>query len=121
MKLLRGQAINFDKSGIFFSNNVSPKYRDALSNVLGIHKPFSSGKYLRLPSMVERRKREVFLFLNDKVWARIQNWRKRPLSKAGKEILVKFVGQCLLIANVSCEGNPKNVKFFVVGFEEAKC
>ncbi|XVF52726.1 hypothetical protein PTKIN_Ptkin05aG0041600 [Pterospermum kingtungense] len=89
------QAINFSKSGIFFSGNVSHEVRHQLSNVLGITASFTFGRYLGLPSLISRNKKSVFSYLKDKVWQRIQHWRKRPLSKASKEILVKSVGQAI--------------------------
>ncbi|XVF39981.1 hypothetical protein PTKIN_Ptkin01aG0076500 [Pterospermum kingtungense] len=39
--------------------------------------------------------KSIFSYLKDKVWQRIQLWRKQPLSKAGREILVKSVGQAI--------------------------
>lgn len=34
-----GQAINFDKSGVFFSKNIPHNLQTDLSNILGIHDP----------------------------------------------------------------------------------
>lgn len=53
-----GQAINFDKSGIFHNSNVPVEMRTVLSDVLGIFQPFTSGKYLSFPSLVCRSKKK---------------------------------------------------------------
>lgn len=47
-----GQAINYSKSGIFFSHNVVEEDRRLLSNILGVHSPLNTGRYLGLPSLV---------------------------------------------------------------------
>ena len=55
------------------------------------------GTYLGLPSFIGRNKKKVFAFIKDKVWKQIQGWRKRSLSKAGKEILLKTVVHVILM------------------------
>lgn len=45
--------------------------------------------------MVGRCKRDVFHFILDKTWQRLQGWKNRLLSQAGKEILLKSVAQSL--------------------------
>ncbi|CBI18702.3 unnamed protein product, partial [Vitis vinifera] len=55
-----GQAINFQKSGIFFSRNVSSLDRDFISNILGVSTPLNTGRYLGLPSLIGKSKRAVF-------------------------------------------------------------
>lgn len=43
-----GQAVNFQKSGIFFSSNVKIECRQHLSNILEVHSPLNHGRYLGL-------------------------------------------------------------------------
>ena len=45
--------------------------------------------------MVGKNKKAIFSFIKDKVWKRIQGWKRRMLSKAGKEILLKTVVQAI--------------------------
>jgi hypothetical protein len=45
--------------------------------------------------MVGRSKKETFAFIKDRLWKRINSWRSRPLSKAGKEVMIKSVLQAI--------------------------
>jgi len=54
-----------------------------------------TGKYLGLPSMIGRDKRYVFSFIKDRIWKRINAWRGRALSKAGKKVMIKSVLQSI--------------------------
>ena len=40
-------------------------------------------------------KTKAFEYLKDRVWQRIQGWKEKLLSKAGKEILIKAVAQAI--------------------------
>jgi hypothetical protein len=37
----------------------------------------------------------VFAYIKDRIWKRINSWRGRALSKAGKEVMIKFVLQAI--------------------------
>ncbi|XP_057790846.1 uncharacterized protein LOC131007953 [Salvia miltiorrhiza] len=76
-----GQAINLQKSGVFFSSNVD--VRATISTSLGIFSPLNTGRYLGLPSLVRRKKKEIYQYLRDRLWGRIQGWNGKKLSKAG--------------------------------------
>ncbi|XP_043809037.1 uncharacterized protein LOC110606249 [Manihot esculenta] len=43
------------------------------------------GNYLGLPSHIGSNKREVFSFVKDRLWKRLNSWKHRALSQAGKE------------------------------------
>lgn len=90
-----GQAINFDKSGVFFSKNVNEQLRADLSNILGVHRPLNTGCYLGLPSLIGRDKKYIFHYVRDRLWAKLQGWRNKKVSKAGKEILIKSAAQAI--------------------------
>lgn len=94
-ELISGQAINYAKSGVFFSNNVNTELRLQLSTVLGVHNSQNTGRYLGLPSLVGRKKREIFQYVKDRLWKKLQAWKEKKLSKAGKEILIKAVAQAV--------------------------
>lgn len=51
--------------------------------------------YLGLPSLVGRNKSIVLGFLKDRVKNRIQSWKDRWVSQAGREVLIKNVVQAL--------------------------
>jgi hypothetical protein len=62
---------------------------------MGVKHVLGTGTYLGLPSMVGRSKKETFAFIKDRIWKRINNWRSRPLSRAGKEVMIKSVLQAI--------------------------
>ena len=83
--------VNFNKSSVSFSANVSATVASQICSILAVNSTTNYGAYLGLPSFVGRRKKDVFNFIRDKVWKRLQGWNKRMLSRAGKEILLKTV------------------------------
>ena len=60
-----GQAINFKKSGIFFSTNVDANLRDTLMGILGVSSPLYTSKYLGLPSLIGKRKKHIISCLKN--------------------------------------------------------
>jgi len=79
------------KSEVFFSHNMSGASQEDLSRIIGVRHVIGTGKYLGLPSMIGRDKRSIFSFIKDRIWKRINAWRGRALSKAGKEVMIKYV------------------------------
>ena len=52
-------------------------------------------RYLGLPSLIGRNKKNVFSYLKSRLWQRIHGWRHKFLSRAGKGVLIQSVGQAL--------------------------
>lgn len=69
------QAINFSKPGIFFSHNITPDVQTTLSNSLEVTKPFIDRKYLGLPSIVGKKNKDIFNYLNERLWNCFMGWR----------------------------------------------
>lgn len=118
-----GQAINFDKSGIFLSQNVGEATRMVLSEILGVDRPLSTGHYLGFPSLIRHGKKTIFYYIRDRLWDRLSGWRTKKISWAGREVLIKSAAQaisCFLhgflsLASHSCGGATKDAKFILVG------
>ena len=75
------------------------------SEILGCLNMPSEGtneKYLGLPVYIGRAKKRKFQYLKSKIWAKIQGWKEKVLSKAGKEILIKVVAQAIPTFAMSC-------------------
>lgn len=68
-----GQAINFQKSGIFFSSNVRLNNPVEIKNILGVQTDLGEGRYLGLPSLIGKAKKKVFSFLKNMLW-KIRGW-----------------------------------------------
>jgi len=71
-----GQAISLPKSEIFYSRNVQQQTQNNITDILGVQAVMGTGKYLGLPSMVGRSKKETFGFIKDHVWQKINSWSK---------------------------------------------
>jgi hypothetical protein len=51
---------------------------------------------------VGKSRKRAFEYIKHRIWARIQGWREKLLSKAGKEIMVKAVAQVIPTYAMSC-------------------
>lgn len=104
-----GQAVNFQKSGVFYSANVRKDKHEALTSILEVSNDLGEGRYLGLPSLIGRSKRSVFNFLKDRVSHRIQGWCNKLLSKRGKTVLIKKVAQTIPSYCMSYFKAPKSL------------
>lgn len=80
-----------------------------ISSILGVYNDLTCTKYLGLHSLVGKSKRRVFSYLKDKASRRIQAWQVKPLSQAGKTILIRNVAQAIPTYNMSCFLIPKTI------------
>jgi hypothetical protein len=106
---ISGQQINFDKSCVSFSNNISIDQQEALALVLNVNRVDKHDKYLGLPMEISYSKIEAFGFLKDKVQKKLSGWREKFLSAAGKEVLLKAVIQSIPTYVMSCFELPKQL------------
>ncbi|KAK2450768.1 hypothetical protein QL285_009870 [Trifolium repens] len=90
-----GQEINMTKSEVFFSRNLNIASQEDLSRIMGVRHVLGTGNYLGLPSMIGRKKRDMFAYVKDRIWRRINSWRGRAMSKADKEVMIKSVLQAI--------------------------
>ncbi|XP_061999224.1 uncharacterized protein LOC133716539 [Rosa rugosa] len=90
-----GQLVNFDKSSVVFSKNVSEYMKGEVSSYLGVQVVASHEKYLGLPTYVGRKKTSTFQYIKDNLAKKLANWQGKMLSGAGKDILIKVVAQAL--------------------------
>ncbi|XP_027169605.1 uncharacterized protein LOC113769345 [Coffea eugenioides] len=97
-----GQMINLDKSSAFFSKNVNQKSKEAVCSKLEGIQQVAQGKYLGLPMVVTRSKKQLFGYIKENIERRMQNWKSKLLSSAGKEILIKAVSMAIPTYTMSC-------------------
>lgn len=66
-----------------------------LKHILGVSVGLNTNRYLGLPFLIGRSKAEIFQYIRDRLWNRLQGWRNKKLSKAGKEVLIKATTQVI--------------------------
>lgn len=80
-----GQKINLSKSGITFSARTPPEVKQRVKAVLEIEAEGGIGKYLGLPELFGRKKRDIFASILERIKKRINSWTTRFLSGLGNK------------------------------------
>ncbi|KAM6545081.1 hypothetical protein CsatB_025817 [Cannabis sativa] len=119
-----GQKVNKQKSGVVFSPNTSQRCKDELKNMIGMNCLRRDEKYLSNPFFFSANKRKDFNFLKEKMMSRLEGWRAKNLSQAGRTTLVASVLQSIpgyfmstaLVPKTLCEELDRIVaRFWWVG------
>jgi hypothetical protein len=97
-----GKMINKDKCSVMFSSNTREGVRTNIMQSLDIRAEARNEKYLGLPIYMGKSKVQTFNCLKDRIWKRIQGWKEKLLSKAGKDVLIKAVAQSIPTYAMSC-------------------
>jgi hypothetical protein len=102
-----GQKINKDKTSIFFSRNTPPVVRDEILSRVGVGQVQSFERYLGLPALVGRSGVSSFNYIKGRIWAKLNGWKEKFLTHAGKEVLLKAVIQAIPTYTMSVFRIPK--------------
>lgn len=78
------QQVNFDKSLVYFSLNVSHGMRAIVGGVLGVHSTTDPENYIGLPMVVGSNKKRAFWAIKNLFLGKIGSWYNRCLSQGGK-------------------------------------
>ncbi|XP_061993843.1 uncharacterized protein LOC133711764 [Rosa rugosa] len=104
-----GQQINFEKSSVVFSRNVSCDIQTKLSVILEVQCRDEHDKYLGLPLHVGKSKTAKFLYIKEKITKKLVGWKSKILSCAGKEVMIKAVAQSMPLYAMNCYLLPKSL------------
>ena len=104
-----GQKINREKTNIFFSSNTHHQTQSPIQQLLGVSPIRQYEKYLGLPALVGREETRSFIYLKERVWKKLQGWKEKLLSIAGREVLVKAIIQAIPTYTMSCFKLPKGL------------
>ena len=94
-ELATGQKINCEKTSIFFSNNASPSLREEIRLFFNATSNVPLEKYLGLPPIIGRGKKQAFADIKSKIQAKLGGWKGKLLSQASRETLIKSLAQAI--------------------------
>lgn len=103
-----GQAINLQKSGVFLAT-IPTKHKRMHCLQFWECEFFIHRKILMASSLIGSKKRAVFGYLRDRLWTRLQNWKKSSLSSAGRDVLLKSVAQAIPTYCMNCFLLPRTL------------
>ncbi|KAG7600499.1 Reverse transcriptase zinc-binding domain [Arabidopsis suecica] len=104
-----GQKINTQKSAITFSAKTNNGTKERVKKDLNIQKEGGQGKYLGLPELFGRKKKDLFSQIVDRIKQKALSWSSRFLSQAGKLIMLKSVLAAMPSYTMSCFKIPTNL------------
>lgn len=90
-----GKAINLNKSRILFSRDCLQSLKENMARELRVPMINQTGKYLGIPSDWGVSKNQMFAWVLGRVNMKLEGWKEKLISKAGKEVLIKSAVQAL--------------------------
>ena len=104
-----GQEVNGAKTNLFFGKSVPNKTKVALKNFLRVPEIKEYEKYLGLPTVVGKNKNESLIYIKERIWSKLQEWKEKLLSQAGREVLLKAIVQAIPTFAMSCFKLPTSL------------
>ena len=105
-----GQKLNREKTTMFFSKATPNERKIEIINELGISEVREYEKHLGLPAVVGRNKMASLNFIKERVWNKLQGWKEKLLSQAGREVLLKAVVQAIPAFAMGCYKLPSGLQ-----------
>lgn len=104
-----GQAINRQKTTLFFSPNTNQGVKQAIQTMLGAQIMTNCEKYLGLPMVGGKSKVGTFREIQVWVTKKVIGWKEKHISKVGREVLIKTVAQAIPTYSMSMFKLPKKI------------
>lgn len=104
-----GQCINLLKSAVTFSGKTPIAARRQAKEILRIEGEGGVGKYLGLPEHFNRKKKDIFAGIVDRIRQRSHSWATNYLNAAGKQVLLKAVLAAMPSHAMSCFKLPMSL------------
>ncbi|KAL9686042.1 hypothetical protein QQ045_023497 [Rhodiola kirilowii] len=105
---ISGQMVNYNKSELVLSPNVTENVRNNIQTQLSVKLVSHHERFLGLPLSLKRKLTLNFSSLIDKCWNKTDGWKAKNLSARGKEILIKAVLQALPQYTMNCFQLPED-------------
>lgn len=124
-----GQIFDYEKSSIIFCPYVPNAVRQEFQGILGFTEVSSFDRYLGLPAMVGRQKRNFFNELRLRVDKKLSDLREQIFSCGRKEVVIKAVAQAIPAYTMTafclpmsiCESFQLKFMAFWWGSNDQKC
>ena len=94
---------------LFFGHHCPAQIKQKVMNSLNVYNVALQSTYLGMPTYVGQSKVNTFNFISERTWKRVQGWNDRPMSRAGKEIMLKSVAQAIPTYVMSCFRLPDSI------------
>uniref|UniRef100_A0A803Q9D0 Reverse transcriptase domain-containing protein n=1 Tax=Cannabis sativa TaxID=3483 RepID=A0A803Q9D0_CANSA len=104
-----GQAVNLRKSTVFFSKGVPRNRINDITSLLGMCKMKNDASYLGIPLFRSKKRSNDMQYLVQRVLSRIEGWKSRLLSKAGRTCLVQSVRTSIPLYVATSEVIPSGI------------
>lgn len=85
------QAINLNKSGIYFSNGCPSSLKENMERELRVPVIDKTEKYLGIPLDWGQTKKQMFAWILARVNMKLEGWKEKLMTKARKEVMIKTV------------------------------
>jgi hypothetical protein len=123
-----GQSVNANKSSIRFSKNTNHTTSSNILHILPFNPNPTSSIYLGLPILIAGSKGAAFQSIIDSIQLKMEGWRAKSLSQAGRLVLIKAVAAAVpsyamstfLLPKGFCRKLDKVFKNFWWGFPPQK-
>ena len=106
---LSGQSINLSNFDLYCSPNMEEEVKGTLAQDLSVNLVQSPSKYLSLNFMLRGKRIADFQFLVDKMHSKLQGWKAKLLSQAGRTTLIKSTLQSMPIYTFNYFKMPKAI------------